>query len=532
MADLLDRIALARQAGRSQRAIQLCNLGLNRKPGPELERTLRLSRAAALVDHTQWARAEIDYRHALEHGADVRARVALSRCLVRQRRGVEAIAQLERALVDDSRDADAWQLLAEAFSAGERRQDAAHAAHKAWVLTPNAERLVTWVTALAACGRHDEVIELSEQRLADAPQQADLWTALGVSQSALGRSDAAAEAFRRALALEPDRVDAHCGLGMALLRQGRLREGFRHNEYRQKNAGDCRRLGVPPWAGESLHDEHLLVWCEQGFGDTLQFARFLPLARRLARQTTFLVAPPLVRLFKMNPSLGPIAAHHPGFGAADRQSLVMSLPHHLAVGDDISVAPVPYLFAEPDLVELWRTRLPPGPKIALVWQGNPHYAGDPWRSMPFARYEPLLAGCEGRFTFLSLQKHFGRDQLRTSAFGARVLDLADDIDNHGSAFADSLAILSQVDLLITTDTSIAHLAGGAGIPTWVLLGQVADWRWGIESECTAWYPSLRLIRQRASGDWDDVIARVLARLFLAGNRQRAESADIGDRRFA
>ncbi len=525
MADLLDRIALARQAGRGPRAIQLCNLGLNRNPGSELALALRLSRAAALVDAAQWGRAEVDYRHALEQGAEVRARVALARCLLRQQHGGEAIAQLERALDDDSRDADAWQLLAEALLAEKRPDEAASAAQRAWELAPNDARFVARVNALAACGRHHQVIELSEPQLARAPDQADLWTALGVSHSALGHSGAAAEAFRRALLLEPERVAAHCGLGMALLRQGRLRDGFYHNEYRQKNAGDCRRLGVAPWAGDSLRDKHLLVWCEQGLGDTLQFARFLPLARSFARQTTFLVPPRLARLLSASPALGPIATQHPGFGAADRQSLVMSLPYHLDVADELSVASAPYLFAEPGLVELWRARLPRGPKIALVWQGNPQYAGDPWRSMPFRHYEPLLEGCEGHATFLSLQKHLGREQLRSSALGGRVLDLADNIDNDDGAFTDSLAILTQVDLLITTDTSIAHLAGGAGVPTWVLLGKVADWRWGIEGDRTPWYPSVRLMRQSVSGDWADVVARALPGVFQRVRRQRTESAN-------
>jgi hypothetical protein len=232
------------------------------------------------------------------------------------------------------------------------------------------------------------------------------------------------------------------------------------------------------------------------------------MVRRLGGRVTFQVPPLLRRLFLTNPELGDLATGHPGFGTADYQALVMSLPHLLGLQNDFGAAALPCLFPEPDRVDRWRACLPPGPRIALSWQGNPKYAGEPWRSMPFAHFGPLFERWGSNVTWLSLQKHFGREQLHASAYASHVLDLGDRIDGDGDAFVDSLAILSFVDLFITTDTGLAHLAGSAGIPTWILLSEAADWRWEVGGERSSWYPTVRLFRQTTGGDWDGVIRRV------------------------
>jgi len=170
----------------------------------------------------------------------------------------------------------------------------------------------------------------------------------------------------------------------------------------------------------------------------------------------------------------------------------------------------PLLWPERERVDRWRARLPEGPKLGLAWQGNPRYAGEPWRSMPCAYFRPLFE--LGKVSFISLQKHFGREQLTQANPPLPVLDLADTLDADGDAFVDSLAVLALVRLFVTTDTALAHVAGSAGVRTWLLLPHVADWRWGTEPERTAWYPSVRLFRQSAWGDWDGVIRRVLAEL--------------------
>jgi tetratricopeptide (TPR) repeat protein len=511
---LLARAREAIGAGRYRRAVQLCDGGLNSRPEADVVAELRLARARALAGDGDWASAVVDCRRALERGGEtITARALLGEYLRQAGDPADAIVELEAALAAGADAATCWQSYALALSGQGHHAAAVTAADRARQHDGGAAIAKTVVQVLAAAGRHQQVIRFIEGEIGDLPRDADLWTALGLSFNALGRSVDAVAALRAAIAVDPGRVEANCGLGMALLRLGELTDGLRYNEHRQKDAGNWRRFGIAPWRGEPLDRAHLLVLSEQGFGDTIQFARFLPAVRRLAREVTFQVPPPLAALFRGNPALGTIATGHPGFGTADVQTLVMSLPHWLGTqSGGFGVASLPLLLPEADRLRRWRATLPTGPKIAIAWQGNPRYAGEPWRSMPLARFTPLFEQTGGRATWISVQKYFGRDQLAASPFAARVLDLGDQIDLDGAAFVDSLAVLSLVDLFVTTDSALAHLAGSAGIRTWLLLSQAADWRWEIGGESSSWYPSLRLFRQAAGGDWQDVIRRVGAAL--------------------
>jgi hypothetical protein len=509
---LLGRAQEALAASQFARAVQLCDGALNRRPPADLAADVRLARARALIGARDWAAAALDCRRALEKRANAAARALLGECLRQAGDATGAITELEAALVAGADGAACWQSYALALSAQGRHDAASSAVNQARRQDAGGDVAKAVVQVLAAAGWHDQVIDFIEHHLGDLPRDADLWTSLGLSFNALGRSAGGVAALRAAVALDPARVDANCGLGMALLRLGNLAEGFRYNEHRQKDAGAWRRFGIAPWRGEPLAQAHLLVLSEQGLGDIIQFARFVPMVRRLARQVTFQVPPPLAPLFRANPALGTIATGHPGFGAADHQTLVMSLPHWLGAESGFGVGSLPLLFPEADRVRRWRASLPAGRKIAIAWQGNPRYAGEPWRSMPFAQLGPLFDQTGTRVTWLSLQKYFGREQLAASPLAGRVVDLGDHIDLEGAAFVDSLAILSLVDLFVTTDSAVAHLAGSAGIRTWLLLSQAADWRWEVSGETSCWYPSLRLFRQTASGDWEGVIRRVGAAL--------------------
>jgi Flp pilus assembly protein TadD len=502
----VERATRARERGACRRAVELLTAGLNQAQDEPSEARLRLERARCHTKLADWPRVERDSRRALALGEDDAALV-LAKSLLEQQRAGEAVAVLEERSRRAPDDASFWTLYATALSRDTRHDDAVAAMDRARAADPGLAAEAS--DLLIAAGRHHDNIALTRRELErpGAMNRARLVANLGSSLSALGHSSEAVDAFREALRLEPELAGAHWALGICLLRLGHFEEGFRCNEHRQKSAGDCHRLGVRPWRGERLEDKHLVVTIEQGFGDTVQFVRFLPLARRLAARTTLIATPRMERVLKSNPALGDIKSTHPGFGFGDFQTLVMSLPHHLGATSDLerALGPVPYLYPEPALVESWRARLPQGRKIALVWQGNPSYAGDRWRSMPFRNYEPLLARFAGRATFVSLQKHFARDALQASPARDAVLDLGEVIDAGPDAFIDSLAILSLVDLFITTDTGLAHLAGAAGVPTWLLLGAVADWRWGTESDRVLWYPTMRLFRQASTDDWRGVI---------------------------
>jgi tetratricopeptide (TPR) repeat protein len=507
---LLLRAREAHRSGRFRRVLELTNTGLNARLAGEYWAQLRLIRAQALLELGQPSRAQRDCQSALgASGAE--AEVILARCHLAQGRPLEARAALERAFARGEDGAGAWQLSARANGELGEHSAAVAAAEKARSREPSLHTLLTLSEALRAAGRHEERALLLEHALACAGDNAELWTALGLSYYSLGRSEASLSALERAVALAPGSVDAHCGLSWVLLRLGRYEEGFRHQEHRQANVGLDWRLGIPPLRTTPSAGVSVLVCSEQGFGDTIQFARYMPWLRRLGAQTKLLVAKPLVRLLAGNPAVGEVDARQPNFGSADYQALLMSLPHVLGTGANLALDDLPLLRAEPERVAAWRVRLPPGPKVAIAWQGNPKYGGEPFRSMPFHYFEPLLARFRGRVSFISLQKHVGREQLRASSQFEGVVDLGDMIDQE-HAFVDSLAIMSQVDHFIGTDSALAHVAGSAAIPGWILLSNVADWRWGCAETRTPWYPSLRLFRQSVPGAWDSLIARVGAEL--------------------
>jgi len=516
-AALLARATADLAKGRLHRAAELVGAALNAGPAPALAAQLRLVRAGAWFQAGQLDKAELECRRALAGPVDgtasaAHAHLMVARCLLQRGAGAEAVTATESAFARGADGASAWQTYARALSLERRHRAAIQAAWTAHGRAPPHEPAVrrTLIDVLVSAGEHGEAIRFIEAELPSQAADAALWTSLGLSHDALGHSEAAVAALRQAISLDPGRADANCGLGMALLRLGDLPQGFRHNEHRQKDAGAGWRFGAPPWRGQPLDRAHLLVLAEQGFGDTIQFSRFVPMVGRRAAQVTFLVPPALVRLLSGAATAGrfALASGHPGFGTADVQTLVMSLPHWLGPASAFGAGALPWLRPEPDRVLRWRAALPAGPTIAISWQGNPQYAGEPWRSIPLSRLEPLFALTRQRVTWLSLQKHFGREQLAASPAAGQLIDLADRIDGAGDAFVDSLAILSLVDLFITTDSALAHLAGSAGIPTWVLLSHPADWRWGTSGETTAWYPALRLFRQARGGDWDGVIAEV------------------------
>ena len=510
-ARLLERAVGANASCRYRDAVRLCDVALNLRPSDELEAELRLERASALAQTGKWTRAERDCRSALGVRESARGRMLLARCKLERGAAAEALAEINAARALDPDTSVEWRLHARALSGAGRHEPAAELARHARE-SGEVEGLKTLVAVLAAGGRHEELILLLRERVAVAPHDVDSWTSLGLSHNALGQSDEAVTALRHAVTLDPLRRDAGYGLAVALLRLGHFEEGFFYHEYRQRDPRGIWRFGVRDWKGESLASSRLLVLAEQGYGDVIQFARFVPWARRLAKELVFLVPPSLEQVFRSNPELDVVSTTHPGFGTADCQALLLSLPHLLGAGDDLATSSLPLVFPEPERRERWLKLLPPGPKIAFAWQGNPDYAGDRWRSMPLAYFEPLFESSRPDVTWLSLQKRFGREQLLAMPPRTNVVDLGGVIDEDGAAFVDSLAVLSCVDLFITTDTALAHLAGSAGIPTWLLLSYAAEWRWGIGCQTSAWYPGMRLFRTPGWGDWSALIRGVHAEL--------------------
>ncbi|MCU0665330.1 MAG: hypothetical protein MUC50_23760, partial [Myxococcota bacterium] len=299
-------------------------------------------------------------------------------------------------------------------------------------------------------------------------------------------------------------------------------EGWQTYEWRRQipEIPICR-FALPQWDGQSHPDKVLLLHAEQGLGDSLQFIRFASFARQRVGRLVFLCHPPLLRLFSRVPGIDALVPLGEPPPPCDMHLPLLSLPWVLgAVSSELGCR-TPYLSPEPALVEAFAMRLSsiPRPRVGICWQGNPSYRDDKNRSIPVRHFLPLLeAGVE----LVSVQKNHGLEQLACADPEGRVLNLGPALDLERGAFVDTAAVLANLDLLITSDTAMPHLAGALGVPVWCLLPHVPDWRWGLKGDRTPWYPTMRLFRQTRPGDWDGVFASV--RTALASLRGSAQGA--------
>jgi tetratricopeptide (TPR) repeat protein len=367
--------------------------------------------------------------------------------------------------------------------------------------------------ALTLSGRPHEGEACCRQALRLKPEFADAYHNLGITLGARGDMERALAFNAEALRLNPDHVGAHNCQALWRLQLGDFERGWEEYEWRWKKAKVTPRdFPQPPWDGSPLEGRTILVHTEQGLGDTLQFIRYAPMVKQ--RGGTVIVECPT--------ALGPLLARCAGidrlvaWGAPlppfDVHAPLLSLPRIFGTTLASVPADVPYLLADAALVDYWRGELSsfPGLKIGIAWQGNPRFAADCMRSIPLTHFTPL-AQVEG-VRLLSLQKGTGCEQLAAVASYLPVIDLADRLDETTGGFMDTAAVMKNLDLVVTSDTAVAHLAGGLGVPVWVALALGADWRFLMGREDSPWYPTMRLFRQTQMGDWDSVFERIAAEL--------------------
>ena len=325
--------------------------------------------------------------------------------------------------------------------------------------------------------------------------------------------------FASALEKEPACAEAHAHHGMALVGCGDFENGWEEFEWRRfLGWGERRDMIAPYWDGTSVTGGPLLLWDEQGNGDAIQFIRFaVPAARRAAASVVFHGRPRLCRLFRSCPAIHRAIPRSDDFPRPSAHASLMSLPAILRAG--ATGETVPYLFAEGALVDEWRQRLLPlaRPRIGLVWQGNPGYPFDAGRSFPLVSLLPVLRAFAARAAFVSLQKGTGEEQLAALPADVEVANVGVEVDRGDDAYVETAAVLANLDLTITSDTSVAHLAGALGVRVWIVLGSGADWRWGEAPAATPFYPTARLFRRRRGEDWAPVMSRLADALghFLA-----------------
>jgi len=462
-------------------------------------------------------------------------------------RHAEAITSFEKAIALDPGFAEAWYDWGISLQQLGRPEEAITSFDKALSITPNdagahnhrglsliglrrhAEALISLDTAIAinpgsaeahnnrgnaltGLKRPEDALASYDQALALRPDLASAWCNRGDALHDLNRPDDAIASFRQALSLQPDLAEAHFGLSLTLLMTGDYQDGFRHHEFRKKRLPPqgARSFPQPVWLGDrGIAGKTLFIHPELFLGDMINFCRYAKLAAVKDARVILAVQEPLCDLLT---SLGPaitIIREQDRPGRFDYHCPLMSLP--LAFGTTIETVPaaVPYLHPEPERVAGWRETIGShGFKIGLYWRGSAASV-EMDRTFPAASFRDIAALPGVRL--ISLQTGDGVEQLASLPDGMKI-EAYDKESATLRPFADTAAMMANLDLIITPDTAIAHLAGALGRPTWVVLKQVPDWRWGLAGDRTPWYPTARLFRQTARNDWSAVFESVFVAL--------------------
>jgi len=365
--------------------------------------------------------------------------------------------------------------------------------------------------SLRALGRDADAIAAFERALSAAPNHLNAWLNRGLASAALNRHQEALQSYGKVLSLQPENADAHFNAALSLLTIGDYSRGFAEYEWRWKRTGmgAVRKFRQPLWRGDvPLSGKTILLHAEQGLGDTVQFVRYAPHLARNGARVVLEVQSALKPLLSDVEGVAEVFARGEPLPPFDLQCPLASLP--LACKTDVSSIPadIPYLRVPEQYMAQWRARLGDlrSPRIALAWSGQITHANDRNRSIALAALEPLLSVPGVRF--IGVQRDLRAGEGESLARDGRILNLGGDLTD----FADTAAVLALADLTICVDTSIAHVAGALGRPTWVLLPFQPDWRWMLERDHSPWYPAVKLYRQPAPGDWRSVIERVRAAL--------------------
>ncbi len=366
--------------------------------------------------------------------------------------------------------------------------------------------------ALIKLGRYEEAIEATDRALAAAPNHANAWLNRGKALIQLNYHGEAIAAYAEMIELNKDNADAHFNLALAQLALGDYARGFAEYEWRWRRTGmpPQKSRGRPLWLGEyPLARKTILLHAEQGLGDTIQFARYVPMLAATGAKVVLEVQGELKSLLARLAGAAAVIAREEPLPPFDVHCPLGSLP--LAFKTQLATvpAPIPYLSADEAHLAKWSARLDalPRPRIAICWSGNPAHENDRNRSITLTRLKPLFAASP-QASFVSVQRDLRHEDIDALAGEPRLVHLGAELED----FSDTAAVLALCDLVITVDTAPAHLAGAMGRPLWLLLPFSPDWRWTIDAGTTPWYPAVRLFRQPAPEDWDSVIARLGAAL--------------------
>lgn len=426
----------------------------------------------------------------------------------------EAIGACGAALAADPNCADAWHNRGVCLFRLQRFAEAVESYDRAIAIVPGVPQLhINRGGALAALARYPEALAAYDQALALDPNSAFAYFNRAVALTEMKRIEDAIAGYEDALRFVPDYALAEYNRALCLLQLGRLEEGFQGYEARHRLSPQPALYPQPLRTGEDIAGKTLLARGEQGLGDIIQFSRYLQPLREAGAKVILSVQPHMVRLlasldhsgFESGPQIIAWTDVPPAF---DQHIALESLPGFFRTGLDTIPASIPYLAAEPALVEKWRQRLgPDGFKIGIAWRSSASGIGKAFSPAHVAELSRIPG-----VRLISLQRHAEAAELADVPPGLTIEQLGPGFDAGPDAFVDSAAVIASLDLVISADTAIAHLAGALGRPVWVALKHVPDWRWLLDRANTPWYPTMRLFRQPALGDWTGVFADMAAAL--------------------
>ena len=504
---------------RSNLGMMLSHLGRHQEALVECERAIALrpsypealnNQGVAFEALRRWPEAEGAYREAIAaRPGYAEAWSNLGNALRAMGRVDKAAAAYEQALASPAAGPEAQANRGQVLYQLGRFEEAMAACKRALALRPDTPEALTGLgNALRSLGRLDECETVCRRVIALRPAEVAAYNNLAITLQAMDRPLEALALLDLAAALDADDPETRHHRAILLLRAGRFAEAWPDYEYRFriKHAGDGHKQfeHQPAWRGEDLGGRTILLVPEQGLGDSIQFARFAPLVAARGGRVLLGLQPQLARLFRNFPGVEQIVPAGSKLPRYDIHCPLLSIPGALGVTLDTIPGATPYLQPEPERAAWWAKRLRAGEaglRVGVVWAGNPNHLGDRQRSMPFDALAPLWRAAGVRW--FSLQ---AGSRAAEAAAQAEVEDLSPELAD----FADTAAAICNMDLVITVDTAVAHLAGALGRPVWVLLPHTPDWRWLGAGETSPWYPSMRLFRQDGRRSWGPVVARVAA----------------------
>ena len=428
--------------------------------------------------------------------------------LKRQKRAIQAF---QEAIEINPDYADAHYNLGLALKEQHQFEEAVLNFKQVMKLTPDdADAYYNLGNTYEALDRYEAAVENYQLAIKKREGFAGAFNNLALVLKAMGRIDEAISHFREALRLQPGLAEAHWNLSLALLINGQFEEGWKEHEWRFRRGKRStiypHRFGIPLWDGSSFSGKRLFVHSEQGFGDTLQFIRYLPMVKSRGGTVIFETLRPLLGILNSFPGIDKLVEISPNRSHVESYDYyvpIMSLPMLFATNIPTIPSNVPYIFADPEKVEQWKNRTSKGGyKIGIVWAGKPGHGNDKNRSCELEHFLPL-ARIPG-IVMYGLQKGGAARQVEALGGMKRIINFDCELKD----FSETAAAIENLDLVISVDTALVHLAGAMGKPVWTLLPYAPDWRWLLERKDSPWYPTMRLFRQPGRGDWGAVFDKV------------------------